>query len=63
VNSKVKIELIFFNNELTDKETCTNFKEIANTKPTYLPKYDSNFWKGYNVIEPNQAIKEFKSLE
>ena len=26
-------------------------------------EYDAEFWKGYNIIEPNAAIKEFTALE
>ena len=24
-----------------------------------MPNYDPEFWKGYNILEPNQAIKDF----
>ncbi|PCJ98938.1 MAG: hypothetical protein COA50_01510 [Flavobacteriaceae bacterium] len=27
--------------------------------PTYMSQYDPEFWKGYNIIEPNTAIREF----
>jgi hypothetical protein len=26
-----------------------------------MPKYDPEFWKGYAIMEPNTAIKEFTS--
>jgi len=60
---KSKNELVVFENEQIPEASFTNFKENPSIKPVYLPKYDPNFWKGYNVIEPNQAIKDFKSLE
>ncbi|WP_055442606.1 carboxypeptidase-like regulatory domain-containing protein [Lacinutrix himadriensis] len=58
-----KKELVVFENDNITKEAFNNFKEKAAIKPTYLPHYDPDFWKGYNVIEPNQAIKDFKSIE
>lgn len=58
-----KQELVVFENENITETTFTNFTEKANIKPTYLPQYDPKFWEGYQVIEPNQAIKDFKSME
>ncbi len=58
-----KRELIVFeSNPITDAD-FDSFKEIADVTPTYLPQYDPEFWKGYNIIEPNQAIKDFKIIE
>jgi len=28
-----------------------------------MAKYDPEFWKGYNIMEPNQAIREFTVSE
>lgn len=28
-----------------------------------LKKYDSNIWKGYNVIEPLEEMKRFEVVE
>ena len=58
-----KKELVVFENENITETTFNSFTEKAKVTPTYLPKYDPDFWKGYNVIEPNQAIKDFKSIE
>lgn len=63
MSNVVKKELVVFDNESITEATFNNFKEKAKVKPTYLPKYDPEFWKGYNVMEPNQAIKDFKSIE
>lgn len=60
---KEKSELVVFENENISEVTFNNFEEKPKVEPVYLPKYDPEFWKGYNVIEPNQAIKDFKSLE
>ncbi|MGJ5642527.1 carboxypeptidase-like regulatory domain-containing protein [Formosa sp. S-31] len=61
-NSSKKQMVVFENTNITPSE-FENFKEQANQKPVYLPAYDPEFWNGYNIIEPNQAIKDFKSLE
>ena len=63
VSNVTKKELVIFENEPIAETQFNGFTEKANVNPTYLPKYDPDFWKGYNVIEPNQAIKDFKSIE
>ncbi|OEK07866.1 hypothetical protein A8C32_15405 [Flavivirga aquatica] len=63
ISSTIKNELIVFENESITKANFDNFIEKPKVEPIYLPKYDPEFWKGYNVIEPNQAIKDFKSIE
>ncbi len=63
ISNITKTELVLFENQQLSSVDFDKFKENADTKPTYLPKYDPEFWKGYNVIEPNQAIKDFKSIE
>ncbi len=63
VSNRTKKELVIFENESIAETVFNGFTEKASINPTYLPKYDPDFWKGYNVIEPNQAIKDFKSIE
>ncbi|MDN3666277.1 carboxypeptidase-like regulatory domain-containing protein [Algibacter miyuki] len=58
-----KSELVIFENEQISETDFNNFEEKPNVEPVYLPKYDPEFWKGYNVIEPNAAIKAFKTIE
>ena len=31
--------------------------ETPNILPEYLDAYDPSFWEGYNIIEPNEALK------
>ncbi|MGJ8733574.1 MAG: carboxypeptidase-like regulatory domain-containing protein [Cellulophaga sp.] len=59
----VKYEIVVFDAEPITKSTFTNFEENKDIKPKHLRKYDPEFWKGYNIIEPNQAIKEFTAVE
>lgn len=63
ISNRQKNELVIFENNPITELDFTNFIEKPNVEPIYLPKYDPEFWKGYNVIEPNQAIKDFKSIE
>ena len=63
VSNITKKELVVFENESITEASFNSYTEKAKVNPTYLPKYDPEFWKGYNVIEPNQAIKDFKSIE
>ena len=54
-----KWELVVFENTLIDKPTFEGYKEDKSKKATYMPAYNPEFWSGYNIMEPNQAIKEF----
>ncbi|WP_067147204.1 carboxypeptidase-like regulatory domain-containing protein [Pseudotamlana agarivorans] len=63
VSNIEKSELIIFDNDALTTAEFDAFTEKPKVKPVYLPAYDPEFWKGYNVIEPNQAIKDFKSIE
>ncbi|MDT0607969.1 carboxypeptidase-like regulatory domain-containing protein [Croceitalea rosinachiae] len=58
-----KWELVVFENTLIEQSSFEALKEDKSKKATYMAKYDPNFWKGYNIMEPNQAIKEFTVAE
>lgn len=58
-----KKELVVFESEQISESAYSNYEEKPKVKPTKLSKYDPDFWKGYNIIEPNQAIRDFRSLE
>lgn len=58
-----KKELIIFETNTISETNFNSFTEKPNVTPKYLPQYDPEFWKGYNIIEPNQAIKNFKIIE
>ncbi len=58
-----KKELIIFESTPISESDFNSFTEVPDVTPTYLPAYDPEFWKGYNIIEPNQAIKDFKIIE
>jgi hypothetical protein len=58
-----KTELVVFETDAISESDFKNFKEKSLVTPTQLNQYDPEFWKGYNIIEPNKAIKEFKVLD
>lgn len=61
VRNTDKTEMIVFENTPIEEALFNSFKEKPDAVPQYLSKYDPAFWKGYNIIEPNEAIKKFKS--
>ena len=52
-------EVILFDEEVITPQQFNAVTENNTVLPTYMPNYDPEFWKGYNIIEPNQAIKDF----
>ena len=61
--SREKFEIVVFDTKGLTTGTFGAFAEKNSVLPVYMPKYDPEFWKGYNIIEPNQAIKEFTAKE
>lgn len=58
-----KTELVVFETDALSESDYNNFREKKLITPTPLSQYDPEFWKGYNIIEPNKALKDFKALE
>lgn len=58
-----KTELVVFETEAISESDFNTFKEKSLVTPTQLNQYDPEFWKGYNIIEPNKAIRDFKVLK
>ncbi|MEO0571265.1 MAG: carboxypeptidase-like regulatory domain-containing protein [Bacteroidota bacterium] len=58
-----KWELVVFENTLINQSQFDTFKEDNSVKATYMPTYNPEFWKGYTIMEPNQAIREFTVRE
>jgi hypothetical protein len=59
---KNKKELIVFNSDIIDNSNYKALKEVKKVDVKYFSNYNADFWKGHNIIEPNQAIKEFTTL-
>ena len=62
INSQNKKELVVFSQSPLTPEDFKKLKENNQILPTYLPVYDPTFWEGYNIIEPNKAIKNFSAI-
>jgi len=64
VNQLNKLQLIVFENSNLE---AAAFKEIANKAEDFeyqtFKRYNPEFWNGYNIIEPNAAIKAFIAPE
>ena len=58
-----KHEVVVFDTQPVTTLEFENFQENNSLLPTYMPNYDPEFWKGYNIIEPNKAIREFTAIE
>lgn len=63
MRNATKSELVFFDTNTITAATFDSFKEKNSMLPTYMPAYSPEFWKGHNIIEPNQAIKDFTVIE
>ncbi len=57
-----RYELVVFDEAPISETNFESIKEDNSVLPKYMPNYDAEFWKGYDIIEPNQAIKEFTSI-
>ncbi|WP_378180473.1 carboxypeptidase-like regulatory domain-containing protein [Aquimarina sp. SS2-1] len=62
-SAKNKYEVIVFDTKNITEAEYNSSVENKNVQSTYLSKYNPDFWKGYNIIEPNTAIKQFKAIE
>jgi hypothetical protein len=60
-NGRNKYEVVVFDTQAISEAQFNAFTEKNDVLPQYMPKYDPDFWKGYTIMEPNMAIKEFTS--
>lgn len=60
-NGRNKYEVVVFETEAITESAFNSFTENNDVLPQYMPNYDPDFWKGYTIMEPNMAIKEFTS--
>ncbi len=54
-----KYEIVVFDAKQISEADYNSSQENTSIKPEYLSKYNPEFWKGYNIIEPNAAIRQF----
>ena len=55
-----KYQGVIFETKTISQEEFDGFKENPSILPVNLTQYDPTFWQGHTIIEPNQAIKNFK---
>ena len=56
-----KYEVVVFESQPISSEDFQKVLENENVKATYLSQYDPEFWKGYDIMEPNEAIRTFSA--
>ena len=59
LDQKSSVTLVIFNSETVSQEDFENFEETKVFKAAQRNAYDPEFWEGYTIIEPNEAIKAF----
>ncbi len=60
INSSVeKYELVVFNSQGLAESKYSNTKENKTVTAQYLSQYNPEFWKGYDILEPNAVIRSF----
>lgn len=63
VVSNDKSEIVVFDTNTLTASEYESYKEKNKVLPVYQKAYDPEFWKGYNIIEPNKAIREYMVAE
>nr|WP_288931317.1 carboxypeptidase-like regulatory domain-containing protein [uncultured Allomuricauda sp.] len=63
MNMTAKWELVVFNQDEIAENEFKTYKEDKTVRATYMPRYNAEFWKGYTIMEPNQAIRGFTAEE
>ncbi|WP_422348856.1 carboxypeptidase-like regulatory domain-containing protein [Flagellimonas sp.] len=58
-----KYELVVYDSDTVSKTDFEALEEDETVKATYLSAYNPEFWKGYTIMEPNRAIREFTVKE
>ncbi len=61
--STEKHEIVIFNARIIDHNQFKAAKENKTISATYLSKYNPEFWKGNDIIEPNAAIRNFSASD
>ncbi|MGX1929790.1 carboxypeptidase-like regulatory domain-containing protein [Flagellimonas sp. 2504JD4-2] len=54
-----KYELVVYDSDKVSKTDFEALEEDETVTATYLSAYDPEFWKGFTIMEPNRAIREF----
>lgn len=60
LNLRESVEYISLTSKKIEKDTHANFKQEKRTPLIHIEKYDPSLWKGYNILEPTQQLREYK---
>lgn len=63
VSQLEKYQFVVYDSEELQKADFEKLETDKKFEYKTFKKYDPAFWEGYNIIEPNTAIKEFTALE
>ena len=55
-----KFQIVFFETLPLSQKEFDDQEETYQVLPINLIQYDPDFWKGYSIIEPNEAIRQFR---
>ena len=58
-----KSQWIIYDDESLSKDVYASLETNNNFDYKKFKKYNAEFWDGYNIMEPNEAIKSFSSLD
>jgi len=59
----IKYEMVIFESETISNAEYDSIEINEGVKATYLSQYDPTFWQDYTIMEPNEAIENFKAVE
>ncbi len=60
MNQLIKYEMVVFESEIISQTEYDSIEINEGVKATYLSQYDPTFWQDYTIMEPNEAIENFK---
>ena len=63
VSQLEKYQLVVFNDSEEEGSQPVTADSIVDFEYKTFKKYDPEFWKGHNIIEPNTAIREFTAIQ
>ncbi len=58
-NNLEKYNLVVFNTDTVNGRDLSGVEENTQVEAAYQSRYDPEFWEGYNIMEPNEAIRSF----
>lgn len=63
VKEESSVEMLVLKNNNISDQNFTNFKPKNSFKLIYVNQFNDNIWKGYDIIEPTEQMREYKKTE